>query len=384
MKKAKISAPKIEVVQITTIKQNPKNPRKISKGQLDKLAKSLTEFPEMLHLRPLIVDKKNIIIGGNMRYQAAKKIGMTSVPIIRANLLTPEQVKEFIIKDNLEFGQWDWDILTEWDSVDLEKWSLDTTNKLINDPADEDSYDPPDVVSTTIKAGDIIEIGRHRLLCGSSEDSKSLEKLFRGERYSMVFTDPPYGVSIGDKNKMLNSFQPSGRNLRDIKSDKLGADDLKKILLPCFKNLKEFASEDCTFFVTAPQGGGIGMMMMMTMMEAGLEVRHVLIWKKSSPTFSMGRLDYDYAHEPIFMTWGKKHNFYGHGEHKSSVWEVAKPRSSKEHPTMKPIALISNAILNHTLKDDLLEQCVVFCRLYVSAFECIWKRVLKCILEFSE
>lgn len=125
MKKSKIASPKIEVVPITSIKQNTKNPRKISTGQLDKLAKSLTDFPEMLHLRPLIVDKKNVIIGGNMRYQAAKKVGMTTVPIIRADLLTPEQVKEFIVKDNVAFGEWDFAELEKWDAPNLADWGLE-------------------------------------------------------------------------------------------------------------------------------------------------------------------------------------------------------------------------------------------------------------------
>ncbi|HUU94951.1 MAG TPA: site-specific DNA-methyltransferase, partial [Phycisphaerae bacterium] len=99
-----------------------------------------------------------------------------------------------------------------------------------------------------------------------------------------------------------------------------------------------------------PQGGELGMMMMMMMMqEASLPVRHVLIWKKNQPTFSMGRLDYDYQHEPILMTWGKRHKCYRQGPFRTSIWEVPKPRKSAEHPTMKPVALVTNALLNHTL-----------------------------------
>ena len=94
------------------------------------------------------------------------------------------------------------------------------------------------------------------------------------------------------------------------------------------------------------------MMMMMMMKEAGLPVRHVLIWKKNSPTFSMGRLDYDYQHEPILLTWGKKHEYYGAGQHRTSVWEIDKPTSSKEHPTMKPVDLYVNAYLNNSKAGD--------------------------------
>jgi DNA modification methylase len=90
------------------------------------------------------------------------------------------------------------------------------------------------------------------------------------------------------------------------------------------------------------------MMMMMMMMNAGLPVRHVLNWCKNSPTFSMGRLDYDYQHEPIFYTWKKNHKFYGKGEFKTSTWPINKPRECKLHPTMKPVELIVNAVLNST------------------------------------
>lgn len=96
------------------------------------------------------------------------------------------------------------------------------------------------------------------------------------------------------------------------------------------------------------------MMMMMMMTEAGLKVRHVLIWKKDAPTFSIGRLDYDYQHEPILLTWGKRHKYYGKGAHKTSVWEIPKPRSSKEHPTMKPVALVANALLNNSTDGDIV------------------------------
>jgi DNA modification methylase len=84
------------------------------------------------------------------------------------------------------------------------------------------------------------------------------------------------------------------------------------------------------------------------MMQSGLPVRHVLVWVKNTPTFSMGRLDYEYQHEPILYTWKKTHKFYGRGKHKTSTWFINKPRASKEHPTMKPVELVENALLNST------------------------------------
>lgn len=168
----------------------------------------------------------------------------------------------------------------------------------------------------------------------------------------MCFTDPPYGVSIGDKNKVLNSVQKAGRILENIQNDTLDTDSLYELLRACFANLKEHMNSDASYYVTSPQGGEIGLMMMM-MRDAGLEVRHNLIWKKNSATFSLGRLDYDYQHEPIFYTWADRHNFYGEG-YQTTVWEYDKPRKCDLHPTMKPVELIAHAVENSSREGDVV------------------------------
>lgn len=194
----------------------------------------------------------------------------------------------------------------------------------------------------------------HRLLCGDSTSAEDVGRLMGGERAALLFTDPPYGVGVAGKNRLLNSVQPSGRCLTDIEDDTLSPDDLKARLLPAFTGIKRVLADDCSVFVCAPQGGELCMMMMMMMREAGLPVRHVLIWKKNAPTFSLGRLDYDYQHEPMLFTWVKAHKRIHGGEYRTSVWEVDKPRASKEHPTMKPVELPTNAILNHTEQGDIV------------------------------
>ena len=167
----------------------------------------------------------------------------------------------------------------------------------------------------------------------------------------MVFTDPPYGVAIGSKNKAINEAAPGhgGRIQTDIIGDTLGTDELYALLVKCFSNLKAVCDPDCTYYVSSPQGGEIGLMMMM-MRDAGLPVRHNLIWAKNNATFSMGRLDYDYKHEPIFYTWGKRHRFYG--RNKNTLLEFDKPLSSKLHPTMKPVALVAELMRNSSLEGD--------------------------------
>jgi hypothetical protein len=116
----------IKTVKINEIKPNPNNPRLIKDDKFRKLVKSIQEFPEMLDIRPIVVNKDNIILGGNMRYKACKEAGLKEIPIIIADKLTEEQQREFLIKDNTSGGEWDWDMIAnEWDTDQLEQWGLD-------------------------------------------------------------------------------------------------------------------------------------------------------------------------------------------------------------------------------------------------------------------
>ena len=114
------------IVKITEIKSNPNNPRIIKDDKFKKLVKSIQEFPQMLKLRPIVVNKDMVVLGGNMRLKACKEAGLKEVYILKADELTDEQQKEFIVKDNVGFGEWDWDMLAnEWDTDKLEDWGLD-------------------------------------------------------------------------------------------------------------------------------------------------------------------------------------------------------------------------------------------------------------------
>lgn len=116
----------MERVPINSIRNNPINPRLVNTAKFEKLKQSIQDFPQMLELRPIVINENGIILGGNMRYKALVELGYEEVPVIVAEHITKEQENEFIIKDNLGFGDWDWDILAnEWDSVELEDWGLD-------------------------------------------------------------------------------------------------------------------------------------------------------------------------------------------------------------------------------------------------------------------
>ena len=196
----------MERVDIKQVRSNPDNPRFIKGNKFEKLVKSIKEFPEMLDLRPIVVNQDMIVLGGNMRLKACEEAGLKEVPIIFADNLTPEQEKEFIIKDNSSFGEWDWDLLAnEWETEQLIDWGMDIPDDWAVDEvleAEEDNYEAADEIETDIVLGDLIEIGEHRLLCGDSTDSDQVAKLMNGEKADMVFTDPPYGISVVQGNKV--------------------------------------------------------------------------------------------------------------------------------------------------------------------------------------
>ena len=193
----------VSKVKISEVKTNPKNPRLIKDDKFKKLVKSIKDFPEMLELRPIVVDENNIVLGGNMRLKACKEAGLKDVYIVKAQNLTEEQKQEFIVKDNVGFGEWDWDMLAnEWDTEKLDEWGLDLPIDLAvaeELEAEEDDYEIPNEINTDIVLGDLFEIGEHRLLCGDSTDSDQVAKLMNGEKADMVFTDPPIvtGKQIG-------------------------------------------------------------------------------------------------------------------------------------------------------------------------------------------
>lgn len=113
-------------VKLDLIKLNPNNPRLIKDDKFLKLVQSVIDFPQMLEIRPIVVNADMIILGGNMRYKACKEAGIKEIPVIIADNLTEEQQKEFLIKDNVSGGEWDWKVLAnEWDSEELEAWGLD-------------------------------------------------------------------------------------------------------------------------------------------------------------------------------------------------------------------------------------------------------------------
>lgn len=252
-----------------------------------------------------------------------------------------EFVNDFEVDDWVRLVDGEFDIQIRED-VDVSEQD----NEMPKEPADELQE------KWQVKLGDIWECGDHIIACGSSDDEALVSMLLADKKPCVCFTDPPYGVSIGDKNKMLNKHKGGKSIETNILNDTMTPEALKELLVGVFTKAKKYCSDECSFFVCSPQCGELLMMMMMMMKESGLPIRHVAIWKKNCPTFSMGRLDYDYAHEPILFTWGKKHKKIMGGSMRSSVWEVNKPKACDLHPTMKPVELYINAYLNNSEEGD--------------------------------
>lgn len=358
-------------VRASELQAHPLNWRKHPKAQRDALAAVLGEigYADALLAYEPVAGGGLVLIDGHLRAETTPE---TEVPVLVLDVDDAEASKILATLDPLAaMAESDADKLDEI-LRDVQTGSEALAEMLESLAEDagcewagrdgnaaevvEDEVPEPPVEPTT-KPGDLWVMGEHRLLCGDSTVEANVKRVLSGAKACCVFTDPPYGVSQAAKNRVLNECAGgrggnAKRNETDIVDDDLTPEELEARLLPSFVNTRTIAmAEDCTLFMSAPQGGELGMMMMM-MKKAGLPVRHVLIWKKNQPTFSMGRLDYDYQHEPILLTWGKRHKRPMAGTHKTSVWEIDKPRKSEEHPTMKPVELYANAYLNNSEAGD--------------------------------
>ena len=350
--------------KLSDLKPWQRNPRQIKDKQAKLLAESFNDFGQV---ETIAISASGDIYNGHQRLSVlAGKHGMDyeiDVRVSSRDLTEKERERLTVYLHRGATGEWNFDELANWDMSELLTWGFEEGDFPFDvAPAVEAGTDTEPQIDKAeelrqkwnVETGQMWQLGEHRIICGDCTDKAVVDRVMGGEKAQIIFTDPPYGVAIGAKNRMLNSFQEAGRNLTDIEDDSMSPDELKSRLLPAFNFIREVVmAEDCTVFLTAPQRGELSMMMMMMMKEANLPIRHVLIWKKNAPTFSMGRLDYDYQHEPILLTWGKRHKRPMLGNHKTSVWEIDKPRASAEHPTMKPVELYENAYLNNSESGDI-------------------------------
>jgi site-specific DNA-methyltransferase (adenine-specific) len=331
--------PKAQVIyrKLDELKELPGNPRTIRKDQFEKLKQSLTNNADYFEARPIILSNRTgelVILAGNQRYKASKSLGMESVPTILLEGLTEEREREIIIRDNVENGDWDMDMLAnEWDAGQLQDWGvelpeLESITEIVEDEPPEVNEKEP----AKSKLGEIYQLGNHRLMVGDSTDASQVSELMGGELADLLVTDPPYNVDYhaSDGKKIQNDSFEDEQNFTDFLTD-------------AFRNAFDSMKPGAPFYFW--HASRTHASFRQAIVNCGEEDRQLLIWEKDS--LVLGRSDYQWIHEPCIYGWksGAAHYFIDDRK-KTTIFHFDKPKRSEEHPTMKPIALIAELVNN--------------------------------------
>ena len=343
----------IKYRQIESLIPYARNSRTHSDEQVAQIAASIREFG---WTNPVLVDGENGIIAGHGRLMAARKLGMTSVPVIELDGLSEAQKRAYIIADNKLALNAGWDdamLRVELQELDALGYDLDLTGfseeeiadllpeiEEVEYQGDEDAAPepPPDPVTVP---GDVWLLGKHRLMCGDSTSVDALDKLTNGQLVDMWLTDPPYNVAYegGTKEKLT------------IQNDNMGDEQFRQFLRDCYVAADSVMKPGAVFYIWHADSEGYNFRG--AAKDAGWTVRQCLIWKKSS--LVMGRQDYHWKHEPCLYGWkdGAGH-LWASDRKQTTILEFEKPSRNGEHPTMKPVALFEYQMLNNTKGGDIV------------------------------
>ncbi len=201
--------------------------------------------------------------------------------------------------------------------------------------------------------GQLWQLGEHRLICGDCTDAEVVARVMGGEKAEMVWTDPPYGVAVGDKNKFLNSIARSNRVEENLENDTLDEPELMQMLCGAFDNALGVCLAGGAWYVAAP-ARPLHVLFGQALKDRGIW-RQTIQWVKNNATFSPMGVDYHWQSEPIFYGWklGAGHRYYG-GRQQTTVWEIDRPTKSPEHPTMKPVELVARAVENSSKASEIV------------------------------
>jgi len=305
--------------------------------------------------RSILIDKNNRIIAGNKSVENAMSIGLDDVQIVESDgkriiavkrmdidLDTP-QGREMALADNASAKA---NIVFDAELIEAElgeatavEWGIEVADKL---EAEEDDFDVPDGgIETDIVLGDLFEIGEHRLLCGSSIEIDQYAKLLKDEFIDLVVTDPPYNVAYEGKTK----------DALTIENDSMKNDDFYKFLYDFYTSIYAYMKKGAPFYVWFADVEIVNFSK--SLVDSGLKLAQMIIWKKNS--LVMGRKDYHFMHEPCLYGWkeGDAHKWYSDRK-QTTILEFDRPSRNQEHPTMKPIPLISYQIENSSKVKDLV------------------------------
>lgn len=373
-----------ETIKLSQLQTNTRNPRKISDKNLAKLVRSLLVLPKMMELRPIVVDDTFKPLGGNQRYKAltaisqmdineiaatlresrdfAKKTAVEqealldywgkwktdpSAIVIRASELTDAERREFVIKDNTSFGDWDTEMLAEdFDFAELDEWGLDDIEfpKEDNEGAKEDEFTDEDAANapTRCTPGDIWRLGDHLLMCGDSTQKGDVFALVGAEGIVDLFlTDPPYNVA----------YQGGTADKLTIKNDSMEDAAFRGFLTDAFLAADVVMKKGAAFYIWHADSEGLNFRM--AVRNAEWELKQTLIWNKNS--LVLGRQDYQWKHEPCLYGWksGAGHAWFSDRK-QTTVIDFDRPKVNAEHPTMKPVGLFGYLIENSTKAGDLV------------------------------
>ena len=337
----------IVMMNIDEIIPYENNPRK-NDDAVEAVANSIKNFG---FKSPIVVDANKVIVNGHTRLKASKLLGLTMVPVIIASDLTEEQCRALRLADNktAEIASWDKKLLMqELESIDWEGLQMDMTDfgfdnifdskpqEVTHDDFEEGQYIPATPYSMQ---GDIYLLGRHRIMCGDSTNPEMVKTLLNGNKADMIFTDPPYNVNY------------EGSDGQSIQNDNMGNEEFYNFLLSVYKNMFDSIKEGGSIYVCHADSEGLNFRK--AFIDAGFKLAQCLIWVKNS--FTMGRQDYQWQHEPILYGWkpGAGHYFVD-DRSLSTVWFYDKPKHNDLHPTMKPLELVGQGINNGSLLGQLV------------------------------
>lgn len=332
----------ISHLDITSVRPYEKNAKLHDAKQIANVAKSIKKYGWQ---QPIVVDADGCIIIGHCRLEAAKKLGMETVPCVRADDLTPAQVRELRLLDNkLNESAWDFDLLAaelpdlDFAGFDID-WDLPTAPE--ETVAEDDGYEVELPEEPKSKYGEVYQLGRHRLMCGDSTKPEDVARLMDGAKADLLLTDPPYNVDYTGKTA----------DALKIKNDKMEDTAFRSFLFDAFENARESMKPGACFYIWHADSEGANFRL--AAKEAGLMVRQCLIWAKN--TIVMGRQDYQWKHEPCLYGWkdGASH-LWASDRKQSTILNFDKPTRNDLHPTMKPIPLFDYQICNNTKGGDIV------------------------------
>lgn len=324
------------------IKPYEKNPRN-NDNAVDAVAASIREFGFKV---PIIIDKDNIIVAGHTRYKAAKKLGLKTVPCIKADDLTDEQVKAFRLADNkvAEQADWDFELLNEeleTITMDMDQFGFEDLLDQMKELPEDDEFDADTELEKEafVKKGDIWHLGRHKLMCGDSTTS-DVQVLMEGKYADLCVTDAPYNVDY------------EGGSGMKIQNDNMSGEEFYKFLDKAFKNINLSLKPGACFYEFFAAREHVNFEN--ALKDNDLSPKQELIWSKNGQ-FTHGRQDYQWDFEPCFYGWknGASHNWYSDRKQKC-VLTFDKPKRNELHPTQKPVPLISYLMKNSSRPKDLV------------------------------